>query len=131
MKIIIKKTKNLEKDIKNLSNRINIDAIQNQFDYNILNDALTLKCIHIKECVRRLNTPINDKMGHLNDGLYIFFDLQSGLCRKKNNNDENNYSDHLCKGNYEYRKRCFYCFKKVIETQKVSKCVFCTKRYKI
>ena len=34
-------------------------------------NALTLKCIHIKECVRRFNTPIDDRMSHLNDGLYM------------------------------------------------------------
>ena len=45
---------------------------RNGSDFNELINALTLKCIHIKECVRRLNTPIDDRMGHLNDGLYMF-----------------------------------------------------------
>ena len=50
---------------------------------------------HKRECVRRLNTPIDDRMYHLNDGLYIFFCLQCGLCRKNNN------IDHICKRIYE------------------------------
>ena len=59
MKIIYTKLRILEKDIKDLSNHMNIDAIQKEFDlvrekknendFNILINALTLKCIHVKE----------------------------------------------------------------------------------
>ena len=74
-------------------NHIDIDVIQKEFEevqekgnesyFIILINSLTLKCIHKKECVRRFSTPIDDRMGHLNDGLYILIGLQCGLYVKK------------------------------------------------
>ena len=63
-------------------------------------------------------------MGDVNNGLYMLIDLHCGSCK-------NNYVDHLCMRIYGYRKMCFYCLKKIIENQKVSRYNFYTKRYNI